>query len=121
MIMPLIILGVMLNAFAQIILKEAMTRMDPIRFQWSHAMTIGFKVFTNPFVVAGLFCYVLSVMVWLVVLSKVDVSYAYPMLSIGYIVTAFAAYFILHEPMSMHRILGIIIIIGGVYVLSRSG
>jgi len=68
----------------------------------------------------GLVCYAISVVVWILALSRVDVSIAYPMLSIGYVVNAVAAWQLFDEPMVPGRIIGIGIIIIGVYVLARS-
>lgn len=118
--LPLIMLGVLLNAGAQLLLKEGMRRIGHFEFAWSNVWPIGIQVMANPFVIMGLFAYVVSVMVWLLVLSRVEVSYAYPMLSVGYIVNAVAAYYLFQEDMSFTRITGILIIIAGVYLVSRS-
>jgi len=61
-----------------------------------------------------------SVMVWLLVLSRVEVSFAYPLLSVGYIVNAVAAYYLFQENISLTRIAGILIIVAGVYLITRS-
>jgi multidrug transporter EmrE-like cation transporter len=78
------------------------------------------QVAVNPFVLAGLFAYVLSVAVWLLVLSRVEVGFAYPLLSVGYIVNAVAGYYLFQENLSLTRITGILIIIAGVYLVTRS-
>ncbi|WP_049018991.1 EamA family transporter, partial [Burkholderia multivorans] len=62
----------------------------------------------------------LSVVVWIVGLSRVDVSIAYPMLSLGYVVNAFAAWYLFGEVLSVQRLVGIGIILIGVLVLARS-
>jgi multidrug transporter EmrE-like cation transporter len=67
-----------------------------------------------------LICYGVSVVVWVLALSRVDVSIAYPMLSIGYIVNAIAASHLFNEPIGVGKMLGIGIIILGVYILARS-
>lgn len=118
--MPLILLGVLLNAAAQLLLKEGMRRIGFFEFAWSNALPIGLQVAANPFVVAGIFLYVVSVGVWILVLSRVEVSFAYPMLSVGYIVNALAAYYLFQENLSPTRIAGILIIIAGVYLITRS-
>jgi multidrug transporter EmrE-like cation transporter len=64
--------------------------------------------------------YVLSVVVWLLVLSRVQVSYAYPMLSVGYVVNALAAFYFFGEDLSLLRMTGIFIIMSGVYLVARS-
>ena len=75
---------------------------------------------TNLWLWVGLICYGISVIVWILALSRVDVSIAYPMLSIGYIVNAVAAWHLFDEPMNIGKIVGIGIIIVGVYILARS-
>lgn len=118
---PLIMLGVLLNAGAQLLLKEGMRRVGYFEFAWSNAVPIGMQVAANPFVLLGIFAYVLSVVVWLLVLSRVEVSFAYPLLSVGYIVNAIAGYYLFQENLSLTRITGILIIVAGVYLVTRSG
>jgi len=118
--LPLIMLGVMLNAAAQLFLKEGMRRIGHFEFIWANIIPIGFMVAGNLFVLAGLACYVVSVGVWLLVLSRVEVSFAYPLLSVGYIVNAVAGYYLFQENLSLTRITGILIICVGVYFVTRS-
>ncbi len=120
MMFLLILLGVLLNAAAQLLLKAGMTRIGHFDFNLASVIPIGLKVMVNPPIIAGLSAYVLSVVVWLLVLSRVQVSYAYPMLSIGYIVNAIAAYFLFGESLSVIRVTGIFIIIAGVYLVAQS-
>ncbi|HLB42440.1 MAG TPA: 4-amino-4-deoxy-L-arabinose transferase [Gammaproteobacteria bacterium] len=121
MIFGLILLGVMLNAGAQLMLKAGMTQIGHFEFSLVNTIPIGFKVIGNPPIMMGLMMYVFSVGVWLLVLSRVQVSFAYPMLSIGYIVNALAAYYLFGEPLTSIRILGIFIIIAGVYLVAQGG
>jgi multidrug transporter EmrE-like cation transporter len=119
-IFGLILLGVLLNAAAQLLLKAGMSQIGHFEFSFANAIPIGMKVMVNLPIIGGLCLYVISVMVWLLVLSRVQVSFAYPMLSIGYIVNAFAAYYLFGEPLTSLRMLGIFIIITGVYLVAQS-
>lgn len=119
MMFALILLGVFLNAGAQLLLKAGMNRIGEFSFSLHNIVPIGIDAVTNPFIFAGLCCYVISVLVWLLVLSRVEVSFAYPMLSIGYIVNAVAAYYLFGEDLTMTRIIGIGVIIIGVYLIAR--
>lgn len=116
---PLIMVGVLLNAAAQLLLKAGMNRIGHFDFSAANLVPIGWKVATNPPIVAGLTCYVVSVVVWLLALSRVDVSYAYPMLSAGYIVNAIAAWYLFGEVLSPMKLAGIFVIILGVFLISR--
>jgi multidrug transporter EmrE-like cation transporter len=120
MIIMLILLGVLLNACAQILLKAGMLQIGHFQFSYANVLPISLKVMGNLPIIGGLTAYVISVVVWLLVLSRVQVSFAYPMLSIGYIVNAAAAYYFFGEDLSLIRMSGIFIIIFGVYLISRS-
>lgn len=115
----LLLFGVLLNASAQLFLKFGMDRIGEFSFTLANIWPIGWKVATNYFVILGLMCYVISVVVWLMVLSRVPVGLAYPMVSIGYIVTAIAGYFLLGETLTAARIAGIFVIILGVYLVAK--
>lgn len=121
MIFALILLGVLLNAGAQLMLKAGMTQIGEFDFSMANVLPIGLKVAGNLPIITGLSMYVISVGVWLLVLSRVQVSFAYPMLSIGYIVNALAAYYFFGEPLTSVRMLGIFIIIAGVYLVAQNG
>jgi multidrug transporter EmrE-like cation transporter len=120
LIFSLILFGVLLNAAAQLLLKAGMLQIGHFQFSYTNIFPIGLKVMGNLPIVAGLSAYVLSVIVWLLVLSRVQVSYAYPMLSIGYVVNAAAAYYLFGEDLSLVRMTGIFIIIIGVFMISRT-
>lgn len=120
MIYFLILLGVLLNAAAQLLLKAGMNQIGHFEFSMANIIPIGFRVAGNLPIVSGLFAYVVSVVVWLMVLSRVQVSFAYPMLSIGYVVNAIAAYYFFGESLSVMRVTGIFIIIAGVYLIAQN-
>ena len=105
----LILVGVLLNAAAQLLLKAG-----------TNAMPLGLRLAMEPHILAGLACYVVSVVVWIVALSRVPVSIAYPMLSIGYVVNALAAWYLLGEAVTPMRLAGIGIIVFGVFIVARS-
>jgi len=105
----LILVGVLLNAAAQLLLKAG-----------TNAMPLGLRLALEPHILGGLACYVVSVVVWVVALSRVPVSIAYPMLSIGYVVNAIAAWYLLGESVSAMRMAGIGIIVVGVFIVARS-
>jgi len=116
----LVITGVMLNAVAQLALKAGVRGIGPIALNVNQVVPVGLRMMSEPYLWIGLGCYVISVVVWILALSRVDVSIAYPMLSLGYVVNAIAAWWLFGEVMSPTRVAGIGIIIVGVYVLARS-
>lgn len=115
-----LLFGIFLNATAQLLLKAGMERIGYFDFSVRNLWPIGLRVAENPYIVVGLGCYVLSVGAWLMALSRVDVSVAYPLVSLGYIFTAATAYLFLHESLSPMRIVGIVVILVGVVLVTRS-
>jgi multidrug transporter EmrE-like cation transporter len=116
----LLMAGVLLNATAQLLLKAGTNRVGEFAFTWENVVPIGMKLAINPPILAGLACYVVSVMVWIVGLSRVPVSVAYPMLSVGYIVNALAAWMLFGESLTAQKIVGIGFIVVGVFLVARS-
>ena len=112
--------GVLLNAAAQLLLKAGTNRLGVITLTadgWSATL---WQMATESHFIAGIAWYVISVLVWVLGLSRVPVSIAYPLLSLGYVVNAIAAYYLFGEAVSAQRWLGIGFIIVGVYLVARS-
>ena len=116
----LLMLGVLLNAAAQLLLKAGTTSVGAFAFSMDNVGPVGFKLATSPHILGGLGCYVVSVVVWILALSRVPVSVAYPMLSVGYVVNAVAAWYLFGESITAQKLVGIAFIIAGVYLVARS-
>jgi multidrug transporter EmrE-like cation transporter len=116
----LLLAGVLLNAGAQLLLKAGTNRIGEFAFSLDNLVPIGTRIAASPPILAGLACYVVSVVVWILALSRVPVSVAYPMLSIGYIVNALAAWWLFGESLGMQKLLGIGFIVIGVFLVARS-
>jgi drug/metabolite transporter (DMT)-like permease len=116
---PLIILTALLNTAAQLLLKVGMDKIGEFSFTAANTLPIALKVITSPFIIIGMIVYVVSVTLWLLVLSRVPVGIAYPMTSLAYIFSAIAAYYFLGEQLSYLQIIGVFIIILGVYLIAQ--
>lgn len=116
-----IISGVLLNAVAQLLLKAGTNAIGgAIHLTMSNAFETFVKVASQLPILGGLACYALSLVVWIMGLSRTDVTIAYPMLSLGYVVAAVGAWFFLGEAVSPQRLLAIAVIMVGVALLARS-
>jgi multidrug transporter EmrE-like cation transporter len=112
--------GVALNAAAQLLLKAGTNRVGEFAFALENLAPIGGRLASSPFILGGLACYVVSVVVWILALSRVPVSVAYPMLSVGYIVNAVAAWMLFGESLTAQKLVGIGFIVIGVFLVARS-
>ncbi len=116
----LILTGVLLNAAAQLLLKAGTTRVGHFEFHMDNIIPVGWQLATQPHILGGMVCYAFSLVVWIMALSRVPVSVAYPMLSIGYVVNAFAAWWLFGESLAAQKLIGIGFIVVGVWLVARS-
>jgi len=82
---------------------------------------VFFKIIFRPFVFLGFLLYLLSSFFWLLAISKVPLSYAYPLVSISYVLVLFFSWILFKENVGLVRWLGVAVIMFGVYLISRTG
>jgi multidrug transporter EmrE-like cation transporter len=116
----LILASVSLNAGAQIIMRKAMLQIGEINLENRTVLSYLPQLIGNIFLWVSFLCYGLSILIWIIVLSKVEVSYAYAFSSLGYILVTILGALLLHEQVSMVRIAGIIVVCFGIILVARS-
>src|SRR5215470_11535042 len=113
-------LGVLLNALAQLGLKSATAVTGPLVSADGGTVQRALTILAVPSLWFALAAYGLSVIVWLVGLSRVPVSQAYPLLSLGYVINIGLAWWLLGEIPNAQRVAGIGVIVLGVVLVARS-
>lgn len=114
----IIVFSVLVSAVAQLLLKHGMTKVGRVSSLASAPRMIA-AALSNPVVLAGLAVFGISALLWLIALSRVKLSVAYPMVSLGYVTVIFFSWFILRESIKPITIAGCLIIILGVFLISR--
>jgi len=120
-LLGLIFSSVALSSIAQLVLKQGMSSVAV-----QHALGQGHPldairlVATNFLVVGGLGLYALGAVVWLLVLARADVSFAYPFMGIGFVITMLLGWSVLGEPLGSARLIGTLLIVAGVWLVSSS-
>lgn len=119
--LTLVLFPVFIGVIGQIFLKKGMTEVGAMDFSALQAIVPQFvKAFMNISVLTGFFFYFLSSLFWMVVLSKVELSFAYPLLSVGYVVVLLASWFFFKEAISLVRWGGVFFILIGVTLIAQS-
>lgn len=117
---PIILFSVALNASAQLFLRKGMPQVALTTDQGGGELLLSAsRIIFNPWVFGGLSCYAISIVLWMYVLSKVQVSFAYPFLSVGYVIVIAAAFFFFREPVSLMKLCGVALICVGVVLVAR--
>ena len=124
--LPFILFTVLTNAAAQIMLKQGMMHLAPITIgsiTFASDTLIGKvgQTLLNPWVMAGLVTFVVSMASHLFVLSRVELSFAYPFLSLAYVAVAVIAWMLWGEDLNSTRIAGIALICVGTVLIAQSG
>jgi len=115
----IIIFSIFLSSFAHLSLKKGVSQIDLLV---SNELNIDkiIKIGLNPWVFSGMTLHVAALVVWLWALSRVDISFAYPFLALGYVIVGVMAWIWLGESLSVTRIVGMLIILTGLVVISQS-
>ena len=117
---PLILFTVFSNFASQILLKKGMTSIETFEITAQGLLKALPVIVFNPYVVFGMLLMVVSMGSHLVVLSRVEISYAYPFLGLSFALVTLYGYYFLSEPMNMFRITGVLLIVMGVALVARS-
>jgi drug/metabolite transporter (DMT)-like permease len=113
------LVSIMLLSAGQTSIKFGLNAIDGISL--SDGLTGLFKLLQTPWVIMGFIFYGVSAILWLDVLSKLDFSLAFPMVALTYVFTLLIGRFFFGETVGWERILGVALILSGVFFLIRSG
>ena len=121
-VIPLILLGIGLSVAGQTTLKKGMDGVGVIDNVWSRQfLALPLAASRQPWVLVGIPLYVAAAVVWIAVLSRVDLSYAYPFLGLNYVLVTLSARLILGEQVNLLRWTGIGVILFGVILMGVYG
>lgn len=115
----LILLSVAVSSLAHLSFKHGVNSIEA-----GSAAGMGrgyaYALVMNPYVLAGVVLHVAALAAWLLGLRKLDLSYAYPFISLGFVLVLLVSATVLGERLNTARILGVALIIGGVFFVARS-
>ncbi len=114
------LLSVLLNAAAQLFLKAGTNVVGTVSFGGADTVQTLMQIARVPWFWAGFTCYGVSLFTWIATLSRVPVSVAYPLLSIGYVINAAAAWYFFGESITAQKLIGIGFIVVGVVLVSTN-
>lgn len=120
--LTLVLICVFLSAMGQITMKNGMNQLGEISSA-GQLFNVGtlFHMFTNPYVLGGTCLYVVSLLLWLGAMSTLDISLMYPLASLAYVIVAIIAFIFLKEDITLLRWMGIFMVMGGCFLITRTG
>ena len=115
-----IVFTVIFNAAAQLLIKKGVLVLGSESFNLKFFITNIDKIIFNPFIILGLICMTLSMMSHIISLSKFELSYAFPFISITYVIVFIGSFYLFNENLSILRVFGLILIILGTMFVAKS-
>jgi len=117
----LIIIQVLLASIAQIFFKKGVSGLGDVSFSLSGFWHLVIKIFQNGWLIIGIFLFGVSFLIYLVALSRFQLNIIYPIfVSAGIILIAIFSWFLFKESLSLVQIAGIVIVIFGIFLLSKT-
>jgi multidrug transporter EmrE-like cation transporter len=116
----LILVCVALGVGGQLLLKHGMSSDRDAVDRVDEVLPRLLKAALNPVVVAGFVLYAISAALWLIVLTRAELSWAYPLLSMGYVLVVVLSRVLFHESVTATRFLGTLVIVLGVWLISKT-
>ena len=115
----LLICNVLFTVTGQLLLKQGMLQVGRVEGV-SRVIHKLIQAFMNPFVIGGIATYGFTTMIWLVILSRVKLSVAYPIISLGYLLSILFSWIFFKESIPRIRVLGAVVICIGVYLVASA-
>ncbi len=115
----LMLISIFLGSLGQVILKIGANKLGNFSLSFEALSLEVIRIAKIPEILLGVFLFGLSCLLWIKVLTKAELSYAYPMVSLGYINVALLSYFLFNEKFTFAKIIGIAMVITGVIVLNK--
>lgn len=112
-------IAILFVSFGQTSLKVGLNHIGG--FSINDGLLGSLKLVTTPWIAVGFLFYILSSILWLDVLSKLDFSLAFPMVGSTYVFTLIIGHFFFGEIFGWDRLLGVGLILSGIFFLVRSG
>ena len=115
----LLLIAIALSVTGETLLKKGMNDLGALDLRPAVLVPTFWRIFTTPMILAGFTLIFGGSLFWLVVLSKWNLSLAYPLLSLSYIASLFIGAFFLHETVTPVRLAGVLVVVAGVYLITK--
>jgi len=117
----LYILGTILfTVYGQLVLKWRISQYGILPIEMKQKLIFLYQVLMDPFVISGLASAFIASIFWMMAMTKFELSYAYPFMGLTYAIVFGFAILLFGESYTVNKLVGILLIMAGIYVLSRT-
>jgi drug/metabolite transporter (DMT)-like permease len=117
--MKFVYLTVVLTVYSQLIVKWRVSRASALPADWSHRLSFLAGLLCDPWVLSGVFATFVGGLCWMVAMTKVELSYAYPFIGLVFVLILISSSVLFHEAITLTKVIGVLLVIAGIFVVSR--
>lgn len=114
-----ILLTILFTVYGQLVIKWQMSQVGSIPAGLTPKILFFGGLFLNPWILSGFMAAFLASLAWMAAMTKLELSYAYPFVSLSFVLVLVFSGFIFHEPITIYKVIGVLLIITGVAVSSH--
>jgi len=107
---------ILFTVYGQIVLKIRIVRYGELPAAFNEKLVFLFKLFLDPWIISGFASAFIASLFWMAAMTKFEVSFAYPFMSLSFILVFLLSVYIFGETMTLGKILGLVLIIGGIII-----
>lgn len=112
--------SILFTVYGQIIVKWQVAKAGALPVSFSEKIPFLIGLIFNPWILSGILAGFFALVCWLAAMTKFELSYAYPFMSLAFVFVLVLSAVLFHEPLTVTKILGVLLIIAGIIVGSRS-
>jgi uncharacterized membrane protein len=111
--------SVLCTVYGQIVVKWQVAKAGALPPTLSEKIPFLLKLVLNPWIMSGMVAGFLALLCWLAAMTKFELSYAYPFMSLAFVLVLILSAGLFHEAVTVPKVLGVLLIIAGIVVVSR--
>jgi multidrug transporter EmrE-like cation transporter len=108
------------TVYGQLIIKWRIGNYGHLPEEMNKKIFFLFKLFLDPFILSGFIAALFASVFWMAAITKFEVSYAYPFVSLAFVAVLLLSTVLFNEPLTVHKIVGLSFIVLGIYISSQS-
>lgn len=113
-----VFLAIIFTVYGQLVLKWQIMQFGALPLSLSGKVFFLIRAMMNIWVISAFFSAFLAALVWMMAMTKLELNFAYPFMSLSFVLVLFFSVFFLHESMSLYKLLGVLLVVSGLLTLS---
>ncbi|WP_164667921.1 EamA family transporter [Virgibacillus doumboii] len=108
------------TVYGQLVLKWKIDQQGNLPSAWTEKFVFLIQLLFNPWILSGFLSAFVASLFWMAAMTKFNISYAYPFMSLSFVLVFLLSVFLFHDPVTVQKMVGLALIVAGIVVTSQS-